>query len=121
MCLTLPTLRQEVFPSIQLELVSVTVLYPGASPEEVEKSITNRIEDALQGLPGIKRIRSTSSESVTSVSAELLTGEDVRDRLDDIRAAVDAIDTFPDDAEEPMVQQAEIRNLVLRSAIWCST
>ena len=115
--LTLPSLRQELFPSIDLDMVIVTVPYPGAAPEEVEKSITNRIEEELQGLAGIKHLRSTSSEGISTVTAELLAGEDVRDRLDDIRAAVDSIDTFPDAAEEPRIRQAEIRNLVLNLAV----
>jgi multidrug efflux pump subunit AcrB len=110
---TLPTLTQELLPEIELDTISVSVVYPGASPQEVESSITNRIEDELQGRAGIKRIRSSSAEGVSSVSAELMAGEDVRRRLDDIRAAIDSIDTFPQDAEEPVIQQLEIENRVL--------
>ncbi len=114
---TLPRLTQEMIPSIDMEMISVSVTYPGASPEEVESSITNRIEEELEGIQGVKRMRSTSSEGAASVTVELVAGEDVRRRLDDIRAAVDRIDTFPDDAEDPMVQQAEIPHLVLNLAV----
>jgi multidrug efflux pump subunit AcrB len=114
---TLPTLTQELIPSIELDTITVSVVYPGASPQEVESSITNRVEDELQGRAGIKRIRSSSAEGVSSVSAELMAGEDVRRRLDDIRAAIDSIDTFPEDAEEPVIQQLEIENRVLNVAI----
>jgi multidrug efflux pump subunit AcrB len=114
---TLPTLTQELLPSIELDTITVSVVYPGASPEEVESSITNRIEDELQGRAGIKRIRSTSAEGLSSVSAELMAGEDVRRRLDDIRAAIDGIDTFPQDAEEPLIQQLEIENRVLNVTV----
>ncbi len=115
--LTLPGITQELIPSIDLDLVTVSVVYPGASPQEVEASITNRIEEELQGLAGIKRIRSTSGEAVSSLTIELLAGEDVRRRLDDIRAAVDGIDTFPEDAEEPVVKQLEISRQVLNVAV----
>ena len=114
---TLPTLTQELIPSIELDTITVSVLYPGASPEEVESSITNRVEDELQGRAGIKRIRSFSAEGLSSVSAELMAGEDVRRRLDDIRAAIDGIDTFPQDAEEPLIQQLEVENRVLNVAV----
>jgi len=114
---TLPTLTQELIPSIDLDVITVSLLYPGASPEEVETSITNRVEDELRGRPGVKRIRSSSAEGLSSVSVELMAGEDVRRRLDDIRAAIDRIDTFPQDAEEPAIQQLEIENRVLNVTI----
>ncbi|MBW2229851.1 MAG: efflux RND transporter permease subunit [Deltaproteobacteria bacterium] len=114
---TMPTLTQELIPEISLDLVSVSTLYPGASPQEIEASITNRMEEQLQGLQGVKHIHSTSAEGASAVTVELLAGEDVRARLDDIRAAVDAIDTLPDEAEEPTVKQIEISTLVLNVAV----
>jgi multidrug efflux pump subunit AcrB len=110
---TMPTLTQELIPTIELELISVTTVYPGASPTEVEASITNRVEEQLQGLQGIKQIRSSSAEGTSVVFVELLAGEDVRRRLDDVRAAVDIIDTFPEDAEEPTIKQLELSKQVL--------
>jgi multidrug efflux pump subunit AcrB len=97
--------------------VTVSTVYPGASPAEVEASITNRIEEQLEGIQGVKRIRSTSAEGASAVTVELLAGEDVRSRLDDIRAAVDAIDTLPGEAEEPTVKQVEISKRVLNLAV----
>jgi multidrug efflux pump subunit AcrB len=114
---TMPTLVQELIPSIELDAVTVSTVYPGASPAEVEASITNRIEEQLEGIQGVKRIRSTSAEGASAVTVELLAGEDVRSRLDDIRAAVDAIDTLPGEAEEPTVKQVEISKRVLNLAV----
>jgi multidrug efflux pump subunit AcrB len=114
---TMPTLVQELIPSIELDAVTVSTVYPGASPAEVEASITNRIEEQLQGIQGVKRIRSTSAEGASAVTVELLAGEDVRSRLDDIRAAVDTIDTLPGEAEEPTVKQVEISKRVLNLAV----
>jgi len=114
---TLPSLRQELIPSMDLETISVSIPYPGASPAEVESSITNRVEEELRGRPGFKRIRSTSSEGMSMVTVELQGGEDVRRRLDDVQSAIDGITTFPDDAEEPVIRQLEIENRVLNVAV----
>jgi multidrug efflux pump subunit AcrB len=112
-----PRITQEVFPAIELDMVTVATLYPGASPEEVEASITTRIEEQLQGLQGIKSLRSTSSEGVSAVTVELLAGVDARRLLDEIRAAVDVIDTFPEDAEEPIVTQVKVTREVVSVAV----
>jgi multidrug efflux pump subunit AcrB len=114
---TLPTLRQELIPSLELDMISVTIAYPGSSPAEVESSITNRVEEELRGRPGFKRVRSTSSEGVSTVTVELQGGEDVRRRLDDVQQAIDGITTFPDGAEEPVIRQLEIENRVLNVAV----
>jgi multidrug efflux pump subunit AcrB len=82
---TVPQIKQEIFPEISLPVVSVSVAYPGASPEEVEQAICVRIEHELRGLQGVKHIHSNASEGSGSVSVELLAGEDVRRRIDDIR------------------------------------
>jgi multidrug efflux pump subunit AcrB len=113
-----PTLRQEMFPDIDLELVTVTAPYPGASPAEVEEALVARIEEAVSGLPGVKRIRSSAAESVGSVSIELHAGEDVARRMADIRARVDAIESWPAEAERPSVTQAEFPRHVLSLAVW---
>ncbi len=115
---TLPGIKREVFPELDLDVISVSVEYPGAAPMEVEQAICVRIEEELQGLQGIKRIRATAAEAIGRVSIELLAGEDVRRRLDEIRTRVDAIDSFPEAAREPVVRQAEIRFQVLEVAVW---
>jgi multidrug efflux pump subunit AcrB len=113
-----PTLRQEMFPDIDLEVVTVSAPYPGAAPAEVEEVLATRIEEAVQGLTGVKRIRSTSAEGVATVSIELQTGEDVARRMADIRARVDAIQGWPEGAERATVTQAEFPRHVLSIAVW---
>ena len=113
-----PTLRQEMFPDIDLEVVTVTAPYPGAAPAEVEEALVTRIEEAVHGLPGVKRVRSTAAEGVASVSIELHSGEDVARRMADIRARVDAIESWPEEAERPRVAQAEFPRHVLSIAVW---
>jgi len=113
-----PTLRQEMFPDIDLEVVTVTAPYPGAAPAEVEEALVTRIEEAVAGLSGVKRLRSTAAEGVATVSVELHAGEDVARRMADIRARVDAIESWPEEAERASVTQAEFPRHVLSLAVW---
>jgi multidrug efflux pump subunit AcrB len=115
--LTLFDIKQEVFPEFSSDRITVRVPYPGAAPEEVEEGIVVRIEESIQGLEGIKEIRSTASENVGTVIAEILPGVDPRDVLSDIKTRVDAIDTFPEEAEEPIIEEVIVRRNVLEVAI----
>ena len=93
------SVNQEVFPEFEAETISVSVPYRGAAPEEVEEAVSVRIEESIQGLEGVKRITSTSSEGAASVMVEVETGYDTRELLDDVKARVDAISTFPLETE----------------------
>ena len=115
--ITAPTIKQEVFPDLSTDMVQVSVPYPGATPEEVEGSINVRIEERVAGLDGVKRITSTATEGSGSVLVEALEGTDVRVLLDDVKSRVDAIDTFPVDAEEPVVSEVVRRNRTLSIAV----
>ena len=115
--MAIPMLKQEVFPEIDLPVIQVSVEYPGAAPREVEEAICIRIEEELQGLQGIRRVRSSAAEGVGTVSVELLADEDVRKRLDDVRSRVDGIDTFPENARRPTVRQLDVRFQVLDVAV----
>ncbi len=96
----------ELFPSIKLELVSVTTVFPGASAEDVEKLVTIPIEDEINDIGGIKVIRSTSSEGLSSILAEIEAGEDTQRLAQDIRSEVAKIqDQLPQDAEEPITEE----------------
>lgn len=95
--------KQEVFPDLTLDTISVTVPYPGASPEEVERGIVLAIEEAVRGLDGVDEVSSTSSEGLGTVTIELLEGENLQKLSQDIQSEVDRITTFPKDAEEPQV------------------
>jgi multidrug efflux pump subunit AcrB len=114
---TIPSIRQEVFPEISVEVVTVAVPYPGAAPQEVEEGICVRVEEQLNGIDGIDRIHSTAREGVGQITIELETDADVQRTLDEIKARVDAIDTFPEEAEKPVVQQIVVRQSVLSVAI----
>jgi len=102
---TVIKMRREMFPQFSLDMINISVPYPGSSPEEVEEGICIKIEEEIQSIEGIKRLISTAREGNGSVLAELETGADVRKILDEIKAEVDRIDTFPDEAEEPVVME----------------
>ncbi|TMP61723.1 acriflavine resistance protein B [Pseudoalteromonas sp. S1610] len=103
----------EVFPSFETDMISVGVSLRGATPEDVEQGVTIRIEEAVQDLEGIKQIFSRSSEGSGSVTIEVESGYDPRELLADIKSRVDAINTFPGDAEKPIVALAERKREVI--------
>jgi multidrug efflux pump subunit AcrB len=112
-----PAVQQEVFPEISLDLITVTVPYLGAAPEEVEEATCVRVEEAIQGLDGVKRITSMANEGFCVVTVELLLGSDSRVVLDDVKARVDAIDTFPAETEKPIIREITNRRQVIDVAI----
>ncbi len=105
-------LQQEVFPEIELDLVSVTVPYPGASPSEAEE-IVSSIEQAVAGLDGVKRVTGGAAEGFAAVYVEIEEGEDSQEVLADVKNSVDRITTMPLDAERPIVNLLENRREVI--------
>ncbi|QDG52212.1 efflux RND transporter permease subunit [Persicimonas caeni] len=106
-------IQKEVEPRYQLDVVEVSVTYPGAAPAEVETGILLPIEEAVRGVKGIKEISSTAWEGSGRVSIELVSGADRMVAFQDIDQAVSRIRTFPDDTEEPEVRlQAQEREVM---------
>ena len=92
---------QEMFPTFQLDAVSINVTFEGASPEEVERQITIPVEEEFDGMPDIDVMTSTSMEGVASINIELKSGTDVDQYMRDAQTALDQITDLPDEAEEP--------------------
>jgi multidrug efflux pump subunit AcrB len=109
---------QEVFAENSLDTVSISVAYPGATPQEVEESIVQKIEEAVEAVDDVKEIEATASENSGSVLVEFELGTDIDRALDDIKAEIDQIQTFPDDAEEPEIREVTTRQSVVRIAIY---
>ena len=107
---------RESWPEFRLDMALVSVAYPGADPEEVEEAICRKIEDALSGVEGIKEIRTTASEGVGMAILELYERADAHKTLNAIRNGVDAISTFPEDAEKPVIEDFEMEEPVLMLA-----
>lgn len=111
-------IKQEVFPEFESEIVTVTVAYPGASPEEVEKGIVLSIEERVTGLDGIKKVTSSSVEGAGTVTVEALEGTDMERLAQDVKGEVDRISSFPEDAETPRVVIASNRRRTMSIAIY---
>jgi len=110
-------MRREVFPEFELEILLVSVPYPGARPEEVEKGICQKIEEAVQGIDGIKKQTAVAQENAGFVVLELRTDVDVQKVLNEVRSEIDQIPSFPDLAEDPDVQQITFRFPAIRIGV----
>ncbi|MCX7810799.1 MAG: efflux RND transporter permease subunit [Leptospiraceae bacterium] len=98
------TINREAFPNIDFDIVLVTTVFPGASPEEVEKLITNPIEDQLKSVEGIKEIRSSSIENRSGITVIIDPDtKNPRKVVEDIRSAVDRVTDLPADVDKPLV------------------
>lgn len=119
--LTALGVKQEVFPEFDMDMVTISVAYPGSSPEEVEQGIILVVEEAIRGLEGIKEITATAREGMGMVNAELDEGADDQRIYQDIKQQVDRIVTFPLDAEEPEVSLLIRRREVIRIQLYGDT
>ena len=109
---------REIFPRFSFDLVTVTVPYPGADPDEVEEGICLRLEESLEGIDGVRRVTTTASEGMGSALVECDDSADVNEVRNDVKNAADAIITFPRDAEKPIVREVKARSDVLGIALW---
>lgn len=116
--ISLYMIKVEVFPRTDTDIITIAVPYLGASPDEVEEGVCIRIEEVIAGVEGIKRIRSTASENSGTVIVELEDYADDSQVLDDIKNEVDRIDTFPKDADQPVISQLLNRVQVIMLAIY---
>lgn len=111
-------IKKEVFPDFTLDEVSISVAYPGASPEEVEQGIVLAVEESINAIEGIDEIRSTANEGSAVITAKLLEGADVQKAYQEIKQEIDRITTFPEDAEQPQVSISLHRRLVQAIVIY---
>ena len=109
-------LPRETFPEFSINMVTVSLAYPGASPDDIEQSICLKIEDRLAGMEGVKELSSQSREGMGTVVLELQSEADVRKVLDDVKSEVEKID-FPEDAEDPSVVELTARRHVIHVAV----
>lgn len=104
-------LRREVFPQFELEIILVSVPYPGASPDEVESGICQKVEEAVRSVDGIRKVTSVAAEGAANVVIEVRSDvPSVQKVLNEVKSQIDRIPSFPDLAEEPEVQQITFRN-----------
>jgi len=110
-------IRKETNPEFELNTIQVSVPYLGAAPQEVEEGVVIKIEEAIQDLQGIKRIRSNSFEGSGRVTIEVKPDADLAQVMSDVKTRVDAISTFPALTEKPVIYKQEMNNPVVMVAL----
>jgi len=100
-------LKSSFFPLQESEIISISIAYPGAAPEEIEEGVVLKIEDNLKGLIGVERVTSTSRESGGSITIEIESDEDINDMVAEVKNAVDRVPNFPTGMEPLVVAKQE--------------
>ncbi|MET4025653.1 multidrug efflux pump subunit AcrB [Marinobacter sp. MBR-99] len=116
--LALSRMNIQFFPTFALDVVSVRVVWSGASAEDVERGITDPLEQRLRSVDGLKKMTSTSAQGISSITLEFHEGTDPIQAVDDVRQQVDEFNNFPADAEEPQVARLERYEPVARLLIY---
>ena len=111
--LSFMSMGKEVFPTVPVNFMGITVTWPGASPKEVEEQIIIRIEDALADMHDVESIRSTAGEGFASVRVESNPKADLADFLNEVKARMDGISGFPRDIEPPRVERFKAQDQLL--------
>jgi len=104
---------RENFPEFSLDMLTISVSYPGADPEEVEEGISQKIEEAIEEIEGIKQYTTTSREGYGTTLIEVKENYPVGDVLEDVRTKINAISTFPPDAEKPVIDELTVKDTVI--------
>jgi multidrug efflux pump subunit AcrB len=90
-----------------LKLISINLIYPGASPAEMEEGVVLKIEDNLKGIVGVERVTSISQENSARISVETIRGKNIDVVLADVKNAVDRVPSFPSGMEPPIIAKVE--------------
>lgn len=110
---------RELFPEFELNQITITVPYPGAtSAEDVEQGITVRVEEYVEQIEGVKEMTSISKEGVSTVALELYDNVDVGEVLDEVKSEVDKIDFQNERIEDPIVQDITLKRHVIQVAVY---
>ena len=111
------TTNQEEFPSIDIGMVQIHVPYLGAAPIEAEKAVCVRVEESIEGLEGIDKVRSAATEGMCGVYAELKMDAQEIAVLNEIKSRVDGINSFPVETEKPVISKLTMAKRVLQIAV----
>ena len=115
---TMLNVQKEVYPEFQLDIVEISVTYPGAAPAEVEQGILLPVEEAVRGIQGIREVVSTAEEGSGNVSIELIAGTERMKAFQEIDQAVARIRTFPDEIEQPEVRLQSRQRSVMEVGLY---
>ena len=115
--IALTDLKKEILPEFSLDVITVSVDYRGAGPEEVEAAVCVRLEDSVHGIDGIKKVTSIASPGNGLMTLQIRAGYDLKRILEEVKASVDAIETFPEEVQKPIIREVTTRFQVINVAI----
>ncbi|WP_461636937.1 efflux RND transporter permease subunit [Labilibaculum euxinus] len=114
---SLAFMKKSFFPETESKTITVSMVFPGASPKEVEEGITSRIEDAVRGIVGIKEMNSVSSEGFSRLTITTTGDYDLDETLADVKNSVDGIPTFPSGAEKAVIAKRRATSPAVRMVV----
>lgn len=115
------TIRREFFPETDSDTALISIVYPGATPEEIEESIIHKVEDAVADMDEVRRIRTSINEGVASVSVEFDDGVNVDDAMDKLERVIDALEDLPEDSERLQIIELVPNMPVINLNLWGDT
>ncbi len=107
------TIKKKMFPDFDINTVQVSVVYPGAGPDDVEQSVVLKLEEAVSDVTGIKKVVAVAREGYGRLNIEIETGYSIDDLYDDIKVSIEGLSNLPTDAENPIITKLEPENQVL--------
>lgn len=111
--ISLMNMRKATFPLVESKVITVSVMYPGATPKEMDEGITSLVENSIRGISGIKEFTSQSREGSAMVSITAISNYDMDELLSDVKNAVDGISNFPAAAERPIVSKNRAKDMAM--------
>lgn len=115
--MSLPSLKRETFPDFDAQKVEVKIVYPGASTEDVEEAICQRVEDAIDGINDVYEVVCVAREGISTTVVEMVESGDISRFIDDVKSEVEAIDNFPEEVELPVIKELGRSDQVVSIAI----
>ena len=110
-------LPRDINPDVSFETAIIYTIYPGATPEDIEKLVTIPIEDAIRNVKDLSRVISTSQENISEVVVEFTTGADIKESVRDLQDEVDKISDLPEEAEDPLIFELDTSGMPVISVI----
>lgn len=112
------TLRREFFPEVDPDTAIVSIVYPGATPEEIEASIVHKVEDSIADIEEVKRIRTSINEGAATMTVQFVDGTEIKDAIDDLERAIDRLQDMPEDAERIQIVELVPKMPVIDVNLW---
>jgi len=111
-------MQRAIMPEFDIDRIEIIMAYPGASPVEVEQGLVLKIEEVVKDIEAVERVDSTASDSMARVNLKIIEGYDVLATLDEVKSAIDAVVSFPEEAEKPVIRRTQFRKQALNIQVY---